>query len=283
MLDADIPPTYSALPGQQTLVDASHLGFPSPADESPLGVCPSHAVDDRGPAHAPSTLCDPFCQPTLPDPFPAPAFPSTSIPTPLQENQPDLAAVGFAGNLPLDASLPTPPILKAGNLRLPSFDLLGIGAPHPDRMLPNSNERFAALGAGPLSKPEDPLHALSPPLSRPHPLGGVDDPSTSGNCKAAKGEIRHFIPIVTPPAEPGTINWGSFVNVRTAAMGSPASSGPDIQQTITPVNDIASPLAAPEPPITQASGLESSSSRSWINEAKDIISTYQYLLPQFIF
>ncbi|CAI6342178.1 unnamed protein product [Periconia digitata] len=177
--------------------------------------------------------------PPLPQPFPSP-LPATDprdLPTPLLESGPDLS-LSFAGTiLPSNhVPLPTPPAVKTSpNLRLPSFDLLGIAAPHPDRKSFDASLSFASLGAGPLSKPEDPLHALSPPLARiPHLDAPHDFPSPPvATAKPARGDLHHPVPVVTPPTESGTLNWGSFVNVRPAGLGSPPSSEPGVSPDLT--------------------------------------------------
>ncbi|PVI04955.1 hypothetical protein DM02DRAFT_624487 [Periconia macrospinosa] len=181
----------------------------------------------------PSTRDDP----SLPQPLPSPLPTSESLdlPTPLLETGPDLS-LSFAGTvLPSNhVSIPAPPVLKnSPNLRLPSFDLLGIAAPHPDRKSFDTSLSFASLGAGPLSKPEDPLHALSPPLARIIPP--LDEPhaSPAATSKPARGDVHHPVPVVTPPAESGTLNWGSFVNVRPAGLGSPPSSEPGLSPNLT--------------------------------------------------
>ncbi len=64
----------------------------------------------------------------------------------------------FADALPGDHSLPTPPLpRKPHNLRLPSFDMLGIAVPHPDQFSSNLDKvALQALGAPtPVSRADD--------------------------------------------------------------------------------------------------------------------------------
>ncbi|OCL11907.1 hypothetical protein AOQ84DRAFT_286265, partial [Glonium stellatum] len=216
------------------------LAFASPGSEEQVGGRPEDVLAD-GPA--PFILCDPLFEAAVPASIPRPTGSlSAGTATPSQDLQPAFFPfIGFAtdGLLastaavdgPPPSALPaTLPVLKpAVNLRLPSFDLLGIAAPHPDRIVCNPDNPFSSLGAGPLSNPEDPLHALSPALNRPHALGGREDPPTScapEHQKDDSSQFHHFVPTFTPPAEPGTINWGTFANVTTAAMDSPAKSDP---------------------------------------------------------
>lgn len=206
-------------------------------DETPDHHNPPTSVPRRALASPPPPIRD---DPSLPQPLPSPLPSSESLdlPTPpLLETGPDLS-LSFAGTaLPSNhVSLPSPPIVKTSrSLRLPSFDLLGIAAPHPDRKNFDSSLSFASLGAGPLSKPEDPLHALSPPLARIPPL---DEPHVlpsppAATSKPARGDVHHPVPVVTPPAESGTLNWGSFVNVRPAGLGSPPSSEPGLSPNLS--------------------------------------------------
>ncbi|KAF2475480.1 uncharacterized protein BDR25DRAFT_310843 [Lindgomyces ingoldianus] len=199
-----------------------------------------------GLAPAPLNRYPSLVESAVSQPFPLPSGPSPSLPTPHQEHQLDLS-LNFAGSaLPsTNVSLPTPSIIKAGhNLRLPSFELLGIAAPHPDRIPLRQTHSFSSLGAGPLSKPEDPLHALSPALSRAQLVGADGTPSTA-NPETLKAQVVGLIPTVTPPTEPGTFNWGSIVKVKTTAIGSPPSSDPGVSPNMTFAVNASS--AAPTP------------------------------------
>ncbi|OCK79128.1 hypothetical protein K432DRAFT_330829 [Lepidopterella palustris CBS 459.81] len=261
---------YSRATERQNPSQPSHLGFSFPAaDEDQLDACYEHAGAAR------SNLCDPLIEAALPAIIPRPGGPMVELPYPEPDVQPEFNFVNLPGNglFGASASLPSPPIPKAGRaLRLPSFDLLGIGAPHPDRIVSNCENPFTSLGAGPLSKPEDPLHALSPALSRPRHLGGVGDPPTFGvdDAELEPGQVRTFIPTITPPAEPGTITWGNFANVKTAAMDSSPKSDPAALSTphddLTPTAPSAHPTSQEVPSLGQTS-----SAKPWIDMAKNII------------
>jgi hypothetical protein len=198
---------------------------------------PSEGVDFYGRASAPIDSYPSLLESTTSQPFPLPAISDFTIPSPEFETQPDLGLT-FA-----DVSLPTPPIVKgAHNLRLPSFDMLGIASPHPDRIALRTNNSFS-LGAGPLSKPEDPLHVLSPPLAqREHCAAQAKHPTTSP--EATRARLTHLVPTVTPPTEPGVFNWGTFVNVKTAGLGSPPSSDPGVSPNIQITASATSPAPA---------------------------------------
>ena len=116
-------------------------------------------------------------------------------------------------------------------LRLPSFDALGIAAPHPDRIGSYSIQLFPLVGAGPLSNPDDHLHELSYRLdSRTAPVAhdavfnaheidtSTPTPTLTPTPKPArpiaafaKGtnhkKLHHFISTFTPPEENPSIDW----------------------------------------------------------------------------
>jgi hypothetical protein len=206
-------------------------------------------------------------------PFPLPAASSRPLPTP-DESGPGLLNLDFAPSTLPDPSLPTPPIAKVHNLRLPSFETLGIAAPHPDRFPLHSQYSFSSLGAGPLSKPEDPLHALSP-LGRLPQLDGSDD-AIASTPAPAKAHIEQLVPVVTPPSEPGMLNWGAFVNVRTAGAGSPPSSDPGVSPNLTTTANAVQASGHIVPMIVEMSDVIGRA--PWIEEIKEVISTYFSIL-----
>ncbi|KAF2873911.1 hypothetical protein BDV95DRAFT_489804 [Massariosphaeria phaeospora] len=199
-------------------------------------------------------------------PFPLPVASAPALTTPIDETRPDLS-LSFAGSVlpPTDVSLPTLPVDRAAlNLRLPSFDLLGIAAPHPDRIPLRSTHSFSSLGAGPLSKPEDPLHALSPPIGRPYQRAGVERPPFA-SPQAARTQVEHL----TPPTEPGTFSWGSFVNVRTAGLGSPPSSDPGLSPNLNVTGSASSPatMVPTDNEVSAEVGIV-----PWVQKVKEIIT-----------
>jgi hypothetical protein len=196
--------------------------------------------------------------------------------TPLQEERPRVD-FDFASALPpTNLSLPTPTVLEtAHSLRLPSFNFLGIDAPHPDRLpsTPSHSLLFAAFGAGPLSKPEDPLHALSPPL---HHLCLADAATESqhGTPAATRAKLERIIPTYTPPFELGTFNWGSLVNVRTAGVGSPPSSEPASSPSLAVTASATAPGQAPIIVPMHADFGDAMRRTMWVEEAEDTISAF---------
>ena len=243
---------------------------------APLSSPNDDDVDGAGlglPLEGPSSLPEQLhshLEPPL-QPFPQPAAPPYALPTP-DEPQPNLVDLDFASALP-DEPLPTPPIAKAAhNLRLPSFDLLGIAAPHPDRLPLTTYYSFSSLGAGPLSKPGDPLHALSPALGRHLQFDGADDAADSAPARAV-AHIEQLVPIVTPESELGTLNWGAFVNVRTAGVGSPPSSDPGVSPSLATTAGTSSAVPPSSNIVPLVVGMSDALGQAaWIDEVERLIS-----------
>ncbi|KAF2998286.1 hypothetical protein E8E13_007189 [Curvularia kusanoi] len=217
--------------------------------------------------------CRSFFDASIPQPFPLPSAAPPPLATPALDHQPHLDLT-FAGTfLPTDVSLPSPTLIRtAPNFRLPSFDVLGIAAPHPDRIPLHSNYSFSSLGAGPLSKPEDPLHALSPPLEIiSQPDKPLDQPVA--NPKVPKKQLEHSVATFTPPSEPGAFNWGSLVRVKTAGAGSPPSSEPGVSPNLTLTESATAPGQAPIVVPTYADEIsEAVRMAFWIQNVKNILT-----------
>jgi hypothetical protein len=266
----------------------------------PLGVQQPHAevavssgipatpdVDVEAAAPCPETpvpcgLADPtittfpsFLDVSFPHPQPLP-LPAAETPIQIHEDRPQFD-LNFADALPsANLSLPTPTLAKtAHNLRLPSFDELGIAAPHPDCFPLRTRHSFgaSALGAGPLSKPEDPLHALSPPLDHHTQADTATDPLFT-SPKAARAQVEHLISTFTPPSEPGTFHWGSLVSVRPAGLGSPPSSDPGVSPNLNVTASATAPGQAPIIVPTPAELSDAVKMAAWVEDAKDTISEY---------
>ncbi|KAL6707290.1 hypothetical protein ACN47E_004278 [Coniothyrium glycines] len=208
---------------------------------------------------------------SLPHPVPLPPASSLQpVQSPATDDRPyfDLT---FAALPSTHVSLPAPTVVKsAHNLRLPSFDALGIAAPHPDRFPLHSTHSFSSLGAGPLSKPEDPLHALSPPLALPYQVDGTTHLPVP-SPKATR-QVDRIVPTFTPPSEPGAIAWGAFVNLAALAVGSPPSSDPGATPDL---DTAASTTIAGHAPIVVPTTIELSGEArmaAWIHELQHVIA-----------
>lgn len=231
----------------------------------------------RGRADVPiNEACRSFFDASVPQPFPLPsASPSQPLATPALDNHPHLD-LSFAGTfLPTDVSLPSPTLARtAPNFRLPSFDILGIAAPHPDRIPLHSKYSFSSLGAGPLSKPEDPLHALSPPLDLYRQADQAVNPPTA-SPKASRKQLEHQVSTFTPPSEPGSFNWGSLVRVKTAGAGSPPSSEPGVSPNLTLTESATAAGQAPIVVPTYADEIsEAMRMAFWSQNVKNILSEF---------
>ncbi|KAH7383762.1 hypothetical protein BKA66DRAFT_462745 [Pyrenochaeta sp. MPI-SDFR-AT-0127] len=253
----------------QLLADATlSPSIPATPDVDAGAPCSKTAVP-RGLAEPPindiSSLLDASA------PFPLPSVLPQPLQTPIHEqDQPQIdLSLGLSST---NFALPSPTLVRtAHNLRLPSFDVLGIAAPHPDRYPLQTSHSFS-LGAGPLSKPEDPLHALSPPLDLYRQADGANDPALT-SPKATKSQVEHLIPTFTPPSEPGTFSWGSFVNVRTAGLGSPPSSDPGVSPNLNITASATAPGRAPIIVPTHAELSDAVRMAAWVEYIKSTIIT----------
>jgi hypothetical protein len=142
---------------------------------------------------------------------------------------------------PNSAVLHSPSIAKVSrNLRLPSFDLLGIAAPHPDRMASTNQQVTPFVGAGPLSQPDDPLHLLESPFreesvtqralteassrapSAPllQPLSESTPLTSPEQLLPSSKSVQQYIITTTPPDDNGKIDWTGASNVKISTLGS---------------------------------------------------------------
>lgn len=217
-----------------------------------------------------------FACPPLLDPSLAP-LPVPTAQTPVREDRPQLDFGFIDANPTTNVSLPSPTVIRtAHGLRLPSFDALGIAAPHPDRMPLRSEPSFSStiIGAGPLSKPEDPLHALSPPLNRGLQAETGGEAPVITSPRAARAQVEHIIPTFTPPSEPGTFSWSALV--RTVGVGSPPSSEPGASPNLTLTASTGEASRAPIIVPTPSRRDEAVDMAAWVEFVKDTISKLVY-------
>lgn len=116
-------------------------------------------------------------------------------------------------------------------LRLPSFQALGIAAPHPDRFGSLSFQSAATSQmdgtAADLAR-EEPQADLSAAIGAgylsPSHLGPRlgEKPSLAGG-RAVATSIKHDVATLTPPAEIGEMQWLSVRSVSNAPMDSPST------------------------------------------------------------
>jgi hypothetical protein len=270
----DQPSLQSAPLGIQQLDAGGDLSpssdIPATPDLDAGAPCPETAVP-RGNAATndfPSLL-----DVSLPQPQPFP-LPSAETPIHLHEDRRQLD-LDFAGALPsTNVSLPTPTIIKtAHNLRLPSFDDLGIAAPHPDRLPLGPGHPFSpsAFGAGPLSKPEDPLHALSPLPDHRCQVNTAAEVSTI-SPRATRAQVGRLISTFTPPSESEIFQWGALLSVRPSDLGSPPSSEPGVSPNLSVTASATAPGRAPIIVPTSAELSDTLTMAAWVDKAKNTIS-----------
>jgi hypothetical protein len=278
------PSTGTCLPDTQQLHGEAALSSALPATPDVEAGAPcSETPVPRGFADATINEFPTLLDVSFPQPQPLP-LPSAETPFQIHEDRPQFD-LDFADALPsTNVSLPSPTIIKtAHSLRLPSFDVLGIAAPHPDRFSIRHSHSFlpSAIGAGPLSKPEDPLHALSPPLDHPS-QGDTAAETPTASRKAARAQVEHTISTFTPPTEPGTFYWGPLVSVRPAGLGSPPSSDPGVSPNLRVTASATAPGQAPIIVPMPAEISDAVRMAVWIEEAKNFISRRSNTISSYL-
>lgn len=196
-----------------------------------------------------------------------------------QTTEPDMNTLVGGALAPTHAMPPPrPPPKSRPGLRLPSFEALGIAAPHPDR--------FGGLD-GTLSSAA--REAMQDSLSIPHEdsdlltaLKTVKIGPWSGSMfqnpldeqpagRTLLSPLHHYIDTLTPPAEVGYPAWNSMVRITTA-MDSPAtdagSGAPGADHT--PVATEAATTGLPSNLTTDPTGVDEP--RPWIEGAIDVLS-----------
>ncbi|KAK7535122.1 uncharacterized protein J3D65DRAFT_440206 [Phyllosticta citribraziliensis] len=240
--DIDERPSKSS----SSLLSPRALHFASPAPP----VLDKHGpyAHSSSPSPSPSSPCNLLPPPSLLEPAPDPSSvpglahqaintSTTSTPT-LLLPRPDsnhlhdpLAASPDAAHL----LRPSPHFLRAGHdLRLPSFQLLGIATPHPDRPLdPDNNTDCCSSPHQPLPPPTTTTtrhsDAPSPKIARAPPSSGEapPDPLPTPNSGSALKDPKlgdHRVELPTPPPDTGTKFWANSSHVRNTPMDSPARS-----------------------------------------------------------
>lgn len=165
--------------------------------------------------------------PAICPPFPPPHSIS-GLPTPYHETPPDLSTAAIEGPRPSleldDSATVSQSLPKAAlSLRLPSFQMLGIAAPHPNDVPLDFEASIVPVGGGPLSAPNDPLHTMNPivpvlnsPLNNfvPRLLGS---PVPAERRSPSHSAVRQYVLTQTPPDDNGVMNWTTDLIKSTAS------------------------------------------------------------------
>jgi hypothetical protein len=173
-----------------------------------------------------------------------------------------------------DCSSPSLSKLARGQ-RLPPFRLPGIGFPYLNRRdLPHRDSPFTAIGCGLLSNLEDPLHELSPTMSRASHLDRVGRHVPDMSSEVSTGVQSPFpghLPAFTPPIDRGPIIWADPSRIKTATAG-PQNTGTSVT---SPAEDRASPAQGTAVPASQdATSTSSSDDKLWVEAAKTQICMF---------
>jgi hypothetical protein len=260
---------------------------PARLELSTLSHPSSKFAVSEGPLSTPSQLFTPGAQDNadlaggLPDaipPAPEALTVTSETTTPLREGLPDLGIASIVGSiLPPEAALPTPPVARPSHeLRLPSFEMLGIAAPHPDRIGSNVTQTTPWIGVGPLSQPSDPLHLQSNAAAGGHAVVTTAVESTPGSLSPAHllpghRSIQQYIVTHTPPDDSGKMDWTA--SEAKTAMPEQGSTSQASQKQATART---STSAASTPGQDAATGLYRPNRQDapWLKEALHLIRKF---------
>lgn len=175
------------------------------------------------------------------------------------------------------------PSPRAGpGLRLPSFDELGIAAPHPDRLGVDSLDRtFSQAARDAMQEPYSAPHLESSLGLRFQDLKIGHSREDAGACRSAPPSMSpaggtrmpfpHFVDVLTPPAERHEPEWRLALPTITAPLHSPATDPgapalPEDNQTLTAEN---TSTVLPSRPAPEAS--HPAQPREWYDGAVDAL------------
>lgn len=211
---------------------------------------------------------------TLPAICPPPyTIPIPALPTPYLETPPDFSTATIEGQfLELDDTIPVaqPPPKAPLNLRLPSFQMLGIAAPHPSDVSFDFDASIVPVGVGPLSAPHDPLHTMNPTMPVLSSLLNNFVPRLPGSPLPAERQspshraVRQYVLTQTPPDDNGVLNWTADL-IKSAASNQTNNQGGSHR---IPASDIGStPPRIPKMALTPPTSSFDSDGDPWISQA----------------
>ena len=267
------------------------ISLPPPASEDIVLTTPSVEWSTEDTLHSAPTL-------NLPSPLAISNEPRLvnlkHVVTPSIEVVPDLpldtivgAAIDPAPSHKL--ALPTPqPLLRTNrDLRLPSFDLLGIANPRPDLFRGPVSPLIAITPlAGGIGQEADGLEEADLPEGYDSETENVEDAPCDLLPRAAHARVylQQCVTTLTPPAESGDQVWQSLVTLSTGAMDSPATdpgdsrastgesapTGSSTQAAAGPSSSSPAGLSAPRIQIQRSDSDVQRS--SWLDEASEAMS-----------
>lgn len=227
-----------------------------------------------------------------------PAEPDASKPeplmTPLSEDRvesPMDMIVGGALAPVHSPPLPLSPPQRRSQLRLPSFEALGIAAPHPDRF--GVVEFEPTPGCDTMRLPGTPQaeHDISQSLDGAD-VGQTtaDDPSdlppSKGAGRAMQLPIHHYVNTITPPADGSKLDWGSLAKVQTGAMDSPSTdpgnAAPQSDSSVAGATDTAQSSSQPTQ-LVERVAVGDEESGPWYEGPIDVLRKFflkQYTTPR---
>ena len=173
---------------------------------------------------------------------------------------------------------PRQPSSRPGpGLRLPSFEALGIAAPHPDRF---------GLGIFPTEKPlgamkssvwpryaevESHLVDFTGPTNLTHAVEANIPPSFR---RVVQSPIQHDLATLTPPAETGDVAWNPTSKLTLSSMQSPTTDSSDqpaaAQHEASHFNNAPPTNSPTQPPEMMQSDL-TSNLRPWLQSAAGML------------
>lgn len=267
--------------------------FPSPA--SITAALDSPGLSRTLTGLSPRSPCSPLSSPSEATAGPVPPAPGDVQVLPLATpppafggcSAPDLnMTVGGAlppvHTAPLRSSPPKP----GPGLRLPSFEALGIAAPHPSRFVRSLSIDRAEVGGfardameAPFRFPlpgDDLIDVLNEVGAEGIDASGASSSATTAGGRAIHSAVQHYIATLTPPAEAGEMHWHPPRTIGTSLpMDSPST---DRRNGVQASGN--SPNASDAPPIVRTAGQRppdlsrtSSGSQAWIDDAAQTLRT----------
>lgn len=185
-------------------------------------------------------------------------------------------SMAFADANPVNYSLPTPPLAEPERLRLPSFDLLGIAAPHPDDIERRGRRASSAFRSpwfdGTCDEDQMDLDLdLDPKLATStfHPSPPRD----------TRPSLHRGTELITPPEDSSNFQWTKPIAQSSGSRAVAGSGDPFVRPSFpasharTRMNVAAE--TGPEPPAAIAMEKENEEeSPMWLEPAMSAISKY---------